>query len=75
MKPYKNLNRDSGVVAYQIAENSITIKFQDGGIYAYTYAKPGWHKVEAMKKLAQKGAGLATYINRNVRENYARRIA
>lgn len=74
MERYKNINGDSGVVAYEIFDHSIKVQFQDGGIYVYSYALPGEHAVEAMKKLAVIGAGLATYINKNVRKTYAYRI-
>jgi hypothetical protein len=74
MERYKNISGDSGVVAYEIFDQSIKIQFKDGGIYVYSYAIPGRHAVEAMKKLAVIGAGLATYINRNVRKAYAYRI-
>jgi hypothetical protein len=75
MESYKNINGDSGVMAYEIADKSITVQFKDGGTYVYTYASPGIYEVEEMKKLARNGAGLATYININVRKAYTRKIA
>jgi hypothetical protein len=35
---------------------------------------PGKFEVEAMKRLATKGRGLATFINKNVRKRYAARL-
>jgi hypothetical protein len=74
MKPYKNLNSDSGVIAYEIADKSITIKFRDGGKYLYDYVSPGQADVDEMKRLALAGKGLATYINAHVRERFAGKL-
>jgi len=74
MKRYKNLNADSGVVAYEIADHSITIEFRDRGKYRYDYKKPGKSDVEEMKRLATAGHGLATYINQHVRERFAEKL-
>jgi hypothetical protein len=75
MKRYKNLNGDSGVTAYEISPKSICVRFDDGGTYLYSYRNPGADAVEAMKKLAARGRGLATYINIHVRKAYDRKIA
>jgi hypothetical protein len=74
MKYYKNLNQDSGVVAYEIGRKNIKVQFRDGSIYNYTYESAGKEQVEQMKKLAVEGRGLATYINKQVRERYALKI-
>lgn len=74
MERYKNLSGNSGVSAYEIAGKSIRIRFKDGGTYLYTYRRPGAEAVEEMKKLAAKGAGLATFINRHVRKTYERKL-
>ncbi len=70
MRKYKNLSGDSGVVAYSYTEEKIAITFQDGETYVYSNSKPGRKHVSEMKKLARKGQGLATYINKYVRGNY-----
>lgn len=75
MKPYKNLGIDSGVVAYEITDDAITIKFRDGGIYRYDYAVTGENEVEHMKRCALAGRGLATFINRQVRERFAAKLS
>lgn len=74
MHNYKDKNGNSGVVAYSCGEKDIMIKFKDGAVYLYNYASSGADKIEYMKKLAIKGEGLATYINQNVRETYAKKI-
>jgi hypothetical protein len=75
MCTYKNISGDSGVVAYQAGKDSILVQFADGGIYEYTCASTGHNRVESMKILAAKGRGLATFINRYVRDAYARKVA
>jgi hypothetical protein len=74
MERYRNLGGGSGVVAFEIAPRAITVQFADGGKYVYDHASPGKGHVAEMKRLAKAGRGLATYINRHVRENYARKL-
>lgn len=74
MQPYRNLSGTSGVVAFSLGDQHIDIEFQDGHRYRYTYAIPGRQEVEAMKVLAQTGRGLATFINRHVRERFAAKL-
>lgn len=63
-------DHDTGVIAYHVGENSITVQFKDGSCYLYDIEKPGLGHVNKMKKLAKSGAGLSTYISQYVRENY-----
>ncbi len=71
MQRYGNLSGVSGVVAFELGADSISVKFVDGWIYDYTYASATPADVEAMKKLAAAGRGLSTYIVRHVRKAYA----
>ena len=71
MHRYANLSGVSGVVAYDIGPDSVTVRFKDGGTYRYTYASAGPFHVEEMKKLALAGRGLSTYIVKHVRNAYA----
>ena len=73
-KPYVNQTGHSGVIAYRIEDDAIAIKFAGGAVYTYDSEAPGFEHVEQMKRLAEKGRGLATYINQFVRGNYSRRI-
>jgi hypothetical protein len=75
MRPYRNLSGSSGVVAFESGDHHIDIQFQDGHRYRYDYAKPGQKEVETMKSLARTGKGLATFINQNVRERFAKRLS
>ena len=74
MKRYRNRGGDSGVVAYEIGPDSITVKFSDGSIYLYTYQSAGSANIEHMKRLAIDGEGLNNFINRCVKKSYARKL-
>lgn len=74
MKKYGNASGNSGIAGYRTGTDRITIWFTSGDGYVYSYKAPGRQHVEAMKKLAEKGEGLATYINKYVRENYAAQL-
>jgi hypothetical protein len=70
MKKYANKSGTSGVIAYDTESEAICIRFDGGAIYKYTYGSAGKTRVEKMKKLAELGEGLATYISRYVKEAY-----
>ena len=72
MQRYRNEN--SGIVAYEIGNDYIKVQFTDGKIYLYNYITPGKEDVDMMKRLAEAGEGLTTYINRYVRDTHAGRI-
>lgn len=74
MERYRNLGGDSGVVAYDIGEDSITVEFSDGSVYLYTYQSAGGHNIEQMKELAVAGRGLNSFINKYVRKQYASKL-
>jgi hypothetical protein len=74
MKFYENRSGASGVAGFEIGDRSITVRFEGGGTYLYDQAKPGKMHVAQMISLARAGAGLATYINQQVRGNYARKL-
>jgi hypothetical protein len=74
MTPYGNLNGSSGIMAYEIRARSIVVEFRHGGKYLYDYDTPGETDIEEMKVLALEGSGLATYINRKVRNRYSAKL-
>ena len=74
MTPYENSNRKSGVVAYEIRHYAIVVEFRHGGKYLYDYDTTGETHVEEMKVLALEGRGLATYINKYVRDLFAEKL-
>ncbi|WP_035987695.1 hypothetical protein [Paraburkholderia caribensis] len=73
MKRYRDLSGHSGVVAYEVSDDAVTVKFRDGDVYRYDYATTGRREVEEMKRLAVAGQGLSTYISRVVKDRYARK--
>lgn len=75
MKPYKNKSGDSGVKAYEAGKDFIKILFEDDNLYLYTYKSTGKANIEKMKRLAESGDGLATFINQHVRERYEKKLS
>lgn len=75
MHPYGGPKGSSGVVAYLIDGDSITLRFVDRPtLYVYDAQRPGPAAVREMQRLAQRGSGLTTYINQHIRKNYAQKI-
>jgi hypothetical protein len=70
MKRYLDLSGTSGVRAYAIGEQTVTVQFADGGAYLYSYASAGRERVEEMKRCALAGRGLSTYISQHVGQAY-----
>ncbi len=67
---YKNLSRNSGVRAYEIASQSIDVQFTSGTIYNYSYNSTSTKNIETMKLLADRGRGLNSFIKKNVDKGY-----
>jgi hypothetical protein len=63
MKLYGNESGDSGVVGYKFDDDSISVRFHDGYVYRYSIERIGREHLEKMKRLAEAGKGLASYIN------------
>jgi len=74
MTKYKDINSDSGISKYKIDEDKITIEFKGGSTYLYTYTSAGSTNIEKMKLLAQNGDGLNSFINKNVRTKYEKKL-
>jgi hypothetical protein len=74
LRRYQDRAKNSGVSAYQLGREFIVVQFRDGSAYLYTHERPGRVHVEAMKRHALAGNGLATYINQHVRSDYAKRL-
>ena len=74
MERYKNLGGDSGVSAYEIGAESITVQFNTGAVYHYTYRSAGSANIEKMKLLAVAGKGLNSFITRNVKKGYESKL-
>jgi hypothetical protein len=74
MHPYKSINHDTGVIAYQNGDDHIAVQFKDGTVYLYTNKSAGAKAIIQMKKLAEAGMGLTTYINQHVKDRYEAKI-
>ena len=74
MERYINLGKNSGVSAYEIGAESITVQFSSGAVYLYTYKSAGSSNIEKMKLLAVAGKGLNSFIMRNVRKGYESKL-
>lgn len=61
---YRNLGRDSGVVAFDISPDSITVQFRSGSHYVYNSVAPGAAVVAKLKSLALSGHGLNSYLSK-----------
>lgn len=70
MTRYRNINGNSGVFAYANNTDSISVQFNDGAIYLYTYTSAGKSDIERMKLLAVNGSGLNSYISTTVKKRY-----
>lgn len=75
MTPYKNLGGNSSVESYEIAENSIHVRFKSGAQrnYLYDSIRPGMAVVNSMKQLAIQGRGLNSYISTTVKSNFSKK--
>jgi hypothetical protein len=66
MKTYRSVSAGtgvpSGVKAYHYGRDYITVWFNGGHRYKYTYSSCGINHVETMKLLADRQNGLSTYI-------------
>jgi hypothetical protein len=67
-------NVKAGVVAYEIHDDAIDIKFANGDVYRYDTTTPGPVDVEMMKRFARAGRSLTTYISKYVRDRYAKKL-
>lgn len=74
MEHYKDLDGDSGIIAYEIGNDSIEVEFNGGATYLYNYGSAGREHIEKMKVLAVSGDGLNSYINKNVKKLYVNKL-
>lgn len=74
MKAYRDVDGDSGVIAYEYGDDFIRVQFESGKIYTYHESSIGSAHLAAMKSLADSGDGLNAYINthREVKFGYSR---
>lgn len=74
MQPYSNNSGKSSVIAYSAGNDYIVVQFPNSAYYKYTYSSAGQSAIEAMKRYAQKGFGLGTYIStKDTQPDYERK--
>ncbi|QCO67137.1 hypothetical protein E5843_03910 [Luteimonas yindakuii] len=74
-KTYSDRSGQSGVRAYALVPGAILLRFADDrAIYLYDDVEPGAQHVTAMRRHAEAGSGLATYINQHVRDRYRAKL-
>ena len=74
MSPYQNRGADGGIVAYEYGSDWIRLQFVGGKIYEYSASKIGVANLQTMKRLADAGDGLTTFVNLHpeVKNGYSR---
>lgn len=73
MPRYRDTDHDSGVVAYEYGDDWIEVEFRRGRerFYLYEASGVGNSHIQEMKRLADAGDGLNSYIMKNVRDGYS----
>ncbi|MDE2490682.1 MAG: hypothetical protein KGM24_07525 [Elusimicrobia bacterium] len=71
---YKNLSGDSKVAKYELKKDGMTIRFTDHTVYRYTNQTAGPENISKMKALAVAGKGLGTFVEKNVKNRFLRKI-
>jgi hypothetical protein len=74
MKKYKNLSGKSNVATFELAKDSVKVRFADQSVYLYSNQATGMANVRQMKTLAEAGKGLGTFIETNVKQKFARKV-
>ena len=63
MQQYANNSGQSNVLAYYIGDDFIVVQFPHNAYYKYTYSSAGQTAIETMKRCAESGSGLGTFIS------------
>lgn len=74
MEMYKDAGGNSGIRAYELGYDSVLVQFSDSSTYEYTSDSAGHNNLALMRNLAIQGSGLNSFINRNVKFKYSRKI-
>lgn len=70
---YANVGGNSGVASYDLGEDWFLVNFTTGSRYLYTTKSATREQIEEMKRYANDGKGLNSYIMRTLKTNYAGR--
>lgn len=75
LQPYGNRHGGSGVRAWAITGDTLSVEFVDGAVYDYRRQDIGSRLFTAACAAARAGRGLSSCISRHLRERYAARHA
>lgn len=71
MEKYLNRGGNSGVSSFEIGDDYVSVYFKGNSkLYKYSNSSAGTYHIEAMKRLAQNGSGLNSYIMNNVKHDF-----
>jgi hypothetical protein len=70
MQRYADHSGRSGIIAFEVGEDYLDVRFISGEVHHYTTRRPGARDLVHMKDLALRGEGLAAFINRHVGIRY-----
>lgn len=73
LQRYGNRHGESGVRAWALSGDTLSVEFVDGAVYDYRRRDVGPRKFDAACAAARAGRGLSTCISRHLRERYAAR--
>lgn len=73
MTHYINYGGNSGVESYDSGDGWFMVRFKDGSLYLYTTKSTTEDHLYQMRRLAEMGSGLNSYLNRVVGKQYAGR--
>ncbi|MCD9127082.1 hypothetical protein [Luteimonas fraxinea] len=73
LQPYGNRHGGSGVRAWAITGDTLSVEFVDGAVYDYRRQDVGLRLFAAACAAARAGRGLSSCISRHLRERYAAR--
>ncbi|MDR7193603.1 hypothetical protein [Luteimonas terrae] len=71
LQPYRNRHGGSGVRAWAITGDTLSVEFVDGAVYDYRRQDIGPRLFTAACAAARAGRGLSSCISRHLRQRYA----
>ena len=75
LQPYGTRSGNTGVHSFAVLPGALLVQFRSGEGYLYDGERPGSSHVIRMTRLALRGAGLSTYISRNVQHDYRLKLS
>jgi hypothetical protein len=71
MARYKNHTGNSNITSYNVGKDFIQVSFEGSDkVYKYSHQSAGKENIDQMKKLAEAGTGLGSFIHKNVKHKH-----